>query len=71
MQEINFEEAVEQILAKDARYQRDAYGFVREALDFTQKKIGRENRGQPRHVTGQELLGGIRDSPWPSLAPWR
>jgi uncharacterized repeat protein (TIGR04138 family) len=61
MQEINFEEAVEKILAKDARYQRDAYGFVREALDFTQKLIGRENRDQPRHVTGQELLRGIRE----------
>jgi uncharacterized repeat protein (TIGR04138 family) len=60
MQEINFDEAVEQILAKDTRYQRDAYGFVREALDFAQKTIGKENRNQIRHITGQELLDGIR-----------
>jgi uncharacterized repeat protein (TIGR04138 family) len=60
MHEINFDEAVEQILARDPRYTRDAYAFVREALDFTQKIIGRENRGPIRHITGQELLDGIR-----------
>jgi uncharacterized repeat protein (TIGR04138 family) len=60
MHEINFDEAVEQILARDPRYARDAYAFVREALDFTQKIIGRENRGPIRHITGQELLDGIR-----------
>ena len=60
MHEINFDEAVEQILAKDPRFARDAYLFVREALDFTQKLIGRENRGGIRHITGQELLDGIR-----------
>ena len=61
MQEATFEEGLELILAKDPRYQRDAYAFVREALDHTQKAILKENRGQARHVTGQELLGGIRD----------
>jgi len=61
MQEINFEEAVEQILVKDPRYHRDAYLFLREALDYTQKKIGKQAKGQLRHVTGQELLDGIRE----------
>jgi uncharacterized repeat protein (TIGR04138 family) len=60
MQEVNFEEALEQILAKDSRFTRDAYVFVREALDYTQKLIGKENRGSIRHITGQELLDGIR-----------
>jgi uncharacterized repeat protein (TIGR04138 family) len=60
MQEVNFDEALEQILAKDLRYHRDVYLFLREALDYTQKFIGKENRGQFRHVTGQELLDGIR-----------
>ena len=60
MQEINFDETVELIIARDARYKREAYNFVREALDFTQKLIVKENRGQIRHVSGQELLGGIR-----------
>ena len=60
MQEVNFDEVVEGILAKDPRYSRDAYVFLREALDFTQKAIGKENHGKVRHVTGQELLQGIR-----------
>jgi uncharacterized repeat protein (TIGR04138 family) len=60
MQEVNFDEAVEKIFAKDPRYARDAYVFLREALDFTQKIIGKENHGKVRHVTGQELLDGIR-----------
>ena len=61
MHEATFEEGLELILAKDPRYARDAYLFVREALDYTQKAIIKENRGQLRHVSGQELLGGIRE----------
>jgi uncharacterized repeat protein (TIGR04138 family) len=61
MHEASFEEKLVQILAADRRYPRDAYLFLREALDFTQKVIVKENRGQLRHVSGQELLGGIRD----------
>ena len=48
------------MLAQDPRFARDAYHFTREALDFTQKLISKENRGTVRHVTGQELLDGIR-----------
>ncbi len=61
MQEVSFDEALELIRAKDPRYARDAYLFVREALDHTQKTIGKDERGRARHVTGQELLAGIRD----------
>ena len=60
MHEVNFDEALEQILARDPRFQRDAYHFVRESLDYTQKLISKENRGNVRHISGQELLDGIR-----------
>src|SRR6516162_8554554 len=60
MLEVNFDEVVEQILSKDPRFSREAYSFMREALGFTQKLIGKENLGKIRHVTGQELLDGIR-----------
>jgi uncharacterized repeat protein (TIGR04138 family) len=60
MQEVNFDLGLERILAKDSRYSRDAYFFIREALDFTQKLISRENRDVVRHISGQELLDGIR-----------
>ena len=61
MHELSFDEALDLILAKDPRFQREAYAFVREALDHTQKSISKDNRGRVRHVTGQELLEGIRD----------
>jgi uncharacterized repeat protein (TIGR04138 family) len=61
MQEVNFDEAIEQILAKDARYHRDAYAFLRDALDHTQKLIARQARGQMRHVNGPELMHGVRE----------
>ena len=61
MHEISFEESLELIQSKDRRYHREAYLFLREALDYTQKTIGKDNRGRIRHVTGQELLGGIKD----------
>lgn len=61
MQELTFETTLGLILAKDPRYQRDAYLFVKDALDHTQKIVVKENKGELRHVSGQELLSGIRD----------
>lgn len=64
MQQVNFDEVVERIAAQDKRFPRDAYYFLREALDFTQKQHGKPRKGAPdapgRHVTGQELLDGVR-----------
>ncbi|EEF58626.1 Minf_1886 family protein [Pedosphaera parvula] len=62
MQAASFEEVLEQILLKDKRYHRDAYVFLREALDYTQKLVTKgTSKGSIRHVSGQELLAGIRD----------
>lgn len=61
MHEIEFDEILDQIIAKDPRYAREAYHFVREALDYTQAKVSRQSHGRLRHVTGQELLEGIRE----------
>lgn len=60
MREPTLEQALDQILASDPRYPRDAYHFVREALEYTQRMVSRGQRGRLRHVTGQELLEGIR-----------
>ena len=61
MQEVSFEEMLEQVLAKDTRYHPEAYVFAREALDYTQKLIAKQSSGQIRqHVSGQELLEGVR-----------
>jgi uncharacterized repeat protein (TIGR04138 family) len=62
MHGINFDEELEKIIAKDRRYTREAYLFVREALDHTQKLIGKPPKDDaPRHVSGQQLLNGIRE----------
>jgi uncharacterized repeat protein (TIGR04138 family) len=62
MQAASFEEVLEQILVKDSRYHRDAYVFLREALDYTQKQVTKgTTKSTVRHVSGQELLTGIRD----------
>lgn len=57
-----FSSAVEGIVAKDERFDRDAYFFVRDALEFTGKthRRGTRTAPAPHHVTGQELLEGIR-----------
>ncbi len=56
----NLEKAIEHILQQDSRYHREAYLFVREALDYTQKNVVRSGKEGIRHVRGQELLDGIR-----------
>jgi uncharacterized repeat protein (TIGR04138 family) len=61
MQPVDFEEALEKILAHDNRYHREAYFFLREALDYAQKKFAKSKEQQVRHVSGQELLEGIRE----------
>lgn len=61
MQEVDFDHEVGKALAKDSRYSREAYVFVREALDHTRKVVNRDNPGPARqHVSGQELLDGVR-----------
>ena len=60
MQAVHFEETLEKLIAADPRYHREAYQFVREALDHTHERLGKANKGALRHVTGQELLEGIR-----------
>jgi uncharacterized repeat protein (TIGR04138 family) len=60
MQKIGFAEALDSIVASDPRYQRDAYAFLRDALDFTTKQQKKVKGVSVRHVTGPELLDGVR-----------
>jgi uncharacterized repeat protein (TIGR04138 family) len=60
MQKIGFAEALEQIVVADPRYDRDAYLFLRDALDYTIKSRKKQKSDLSRHVTGQELLEGVR-----------
>ena len=61
MAKINFAEVVEQICEKDLRYSSDAYHFVQEGLNHTLKSLKRGGQHAHRHVSGQELLHGLRE----------
>jgi uncharacterized repeat protein (TIGR04138 family) len=61
MAKINFAEVVEQICEKDLRFSTDAYHFVQEGLNHTLKSLKRGGQGPHRHVSGQELLHGLRE----------
>ena len=60
MQKIGFAEALDSIVASDPRYARDAYVFLRDALDFTTKQQKKIKGTTVRHVAGPELLEGVR-----------
>ena len=59
MQKLEFTEAVDLITDADSRYQRDAYFFLRDALDQT-VKLRKRQLGEGGHLTGQQLCEGIR-----------
>lgn len=60
MNDTEFVESVRKIVAQDRRYAPDAYLFVREALDFTVRLFKKPATQPGRHVSGQELLDGVR-----------
>jgi len=57
----SYQETVFEICKKDPRYQPDAYFFLVEALDVTVKDIRKNQPDHGRHVTGKELLDGIKE----------
>ena len=61
MRRVKFDEAVVNILNTDSRYQSDAYFFLRDALDHTVKSLRADELIEHRHVTGLELLDGMRE----------
>ena len=56
MKHPNAEELLEGILIRDPRYTAEAYALVRAGLDYTVRRLEK-----PRHVSGRELLDGIRE----------
>jgi len=50
------ENPLEPLIAKDPRYKPEAYIFIHDALDHTWSRLE-----QRRHVTGRELLDGVKD----------
>jgi uncharacterized repeat protein (TIGR04138 family) len=61
MQDADFHQTLLSICETDPRYDIEAYLFIREALDFTVAMLNKPSEGPAKHVSGQELLDGIRD----------
>ena|SRR5688572_19119119 len=74
MQSIDFEGELNRIVEQDSRYDREAYVFLRQALDYCQKthskdrkkirtalEISGESLGGENHISVSKLLEGIRD----------
>lgn len=60
MKNLEFYNTVKKILLKDGRYALDAYEFINDAVIFTVKLFEQE-KGKSRHVTGVELLIGVKE----------
>lgn len=57
----DFNQVIHAIRKDDPRYARGAYYFLRQALDFSLKEMGkRGDLDQSNHLSGQQLLEGIR-----------
>ena len=61
MSDKNFPDVIHEIHAKDDRFGKGAYYFIREALDHTLKSMEKDRGKNKGHVSGMELLEGIKD----------
>ncbi len=62
MQKKGFPETIDELVEKDPRYDREAYFFLRGALEFTVKTLhGGEGGKGGAHVSAGQLLEGVRD----------
>ncbi|MBI3306675.1 MAG: hypothetical protein HYZ84_02555 [Candidatus Omnitrophica bacterium] len=60
----SFLKKIEKVMKANARYKFEAYSFVMAALHHTVSKFSK-----PRHVTGPELLEGIREYAMDQFGP--
>ena len=61
MQGADFETAILNIIRRDDRFDPQAYIFLKDALDFTQKRAVDSGHSETNHVSGRELALGFRD----------
>jgi uncharacterized repeat protein (TIGR04138 family) len=56
----SFQEVVERIVEQDPRYDKAAYDFIKEVLEFTIKQTKQSQAETNVHVTGGQLMEGFR-----------
>lgn len=60
MEKSAFEDVVAAMVEKDARYDKEAYAFIRDALNLVLAEARKEHGGPDRQVSGPELVDGFR-----------
>src|SRR5436190_5248439 len=68
MDHTKFDEALDQVLSTAPGFDRAAYYFLRDALDYTLKQR-KKATGEVGHVNGSQLLDGIRQHALKQFGP--
>jgi uncharacterized repeat protein (TIGR04138 family) len=66
MGRMQYQPAIQEITRRDGRYPYEAYEFIEQALQYTQRKLGREPQERQtaedqHHISGPELVMGTID----------
>ena len=61
MQKEQFDEAVRRIISRDKRFEREAFFFLKKALDSTIQDASAKHPENSKHVSASQLLCGFRD----------
>ncbi len=61
MQKEQFEKAIIRITSRDKRFEREAFFFLKEAIDYTVQDVSVKSTENSKHVSAAQLLGGFRD----------
>ena len=52
---------IQKILDKDSRFHPEAYSFINDAVIYTVSQINTQKERSERHISGFQLLEGIKD----------
>lgn len=61
MRRDEFAGKIAEMVKEDSRYRAAAYHFVADAVSYTAQKMRETHPDSGRHISGQELLEGIRE----------
>ncbi len=69
MRDEKFTNTVEKIVDQDPRFSEEAYAFISDAVLYTTHKVESDSTMHKHHITGKELLNGIKDFAMQQFGP--
>ena len=69
MKNDNLSVTIKRIIENDSRFHPDAYIFINDAVKFTIDNINMRADRSNRHISGKELLDGIKDFAMSKFGP--